>query len=58
MLDKVWYEWQNAHLVNKNLFSGGSIEHMESTEDFDKYPVGGPPDLDVRALSLCCGRGH
>jgi len=50
MLDKVWYEWQNAHLVNKNLFSGGSIEHMESTEDFDKYPAGGPPDLDLTSI--------
>lgn len=52
MIDKIWYDWQNAHPANKNLFSGGSIEHMESTEAFDKYPAGGPPDLDVRVFAF------
>ncbi|KDR66552.1 hypothetical protein GALMADRAFT_259070 [Galerina marginata CBS 339.88] len=47
MIDKIWYDWQNAHPANKNSFSGGSVEHMANTEDFDKYPAGGPPDLDL-----------
>jgi len=58
MVDKVWSDWQNHDPANKNLFSGGSIEHTANTTDNDMFPVGGPPDLNVRLvfISIFCLR--
>jgi len=50
MVDKVWYDWQIYDPANKNVFSGGSIAHTHNTSDFDMFPVGGPPDLNVSRL--------
>jgi hypothetical protein len=50
MVDKVWYDWQNRDLVNAKSFSGGSVEHLASLDDYNQYPTGGPPYLNV---SIC-----
>ncbi|KAG6812166.1 hypothetical protein H0H92_004097 [Tricholoma furcatifolium] len=53
MVDKIWYEWQRRHPENLDAFSGGSIQAVGPAQS-DMYPVGTPPDLNVRLwFSLC-----
>ncbi|KAG6856032.1 hypothetical protein H0H87_008213, partial [Tephrocybe sp. NHM501043] len=58
MVDKVWSDWQNIHPLNRDAFSGGSVQAV-SDDDFDKYPVGMPPDLQVRVFAFVkTGKAH
>jgi len=52
MVDKVWSDWQNNHPANNNLFSGGSIGRTDTPEGYDMFPVGAPPDLNVRLVFI------
>ena len=47
MIDKLWYEWQNRNPASATSFFGGSVEHLDNGTDYQKYPNGGPPYLNV-----------
>ncbi len=47
MVDKIWYDWQNRDPVNAKSFFGGSVQIIDSLNDRNKYPNGGPPYLSV-----------
>jgi len=50
MVDKLWYDWQNANPANFWSFSGGSVPVVS---DFEVDPIflnGGPPLMNVRSL--------
>ena len=52
MVDKIWYDWQNRDPVNTMSFFGGSVQHTDSRDNYNKYPNGGPPYLSVSACSF------
>ena len=62
MIDKVWYDWQNAHPENFWSFAGGSVSFLIQPDLSETFPTGGPPFLNVSegltlpAPPLCCGR--
>jgi tyrosinase len=47
MIDKIWYEWQIRNPASATSFFGGSVEHLDTETDYQKYPNGGPPFLSV-----------
>jgi len=47
MVDKVWYDWQNANPANGNSFAGGSVQAVDNVTIYEKYPTGAPPYLTV-----------
>jgi len=47
MVDKTWYDWQNAHPENFWSFLGGSVGGHSEPGLFTEYPTGGPPFLNV-----------
>ena len=47
MIDRIWYEWQNRNLASATSFFGGSVEHLDNEADYQQYPTGGPPYLNV-----------
>jgi tyrosinase len=47
MVDKIWYDWQNRDPVNAKSFFGGSVQRIDSLDDYYKYPNCGPPYLSV-----------
>jgi tyrosinase len=47
MIDKIWYEWQNAHAENFWAFGGGSVTAHSQPGLYQQYPAGGPPFLTV-----------
>ncbi|KAK7030251.1 hypothetical protein VNI00_014268 [Paramarasmius palmivorus] len=48
MVDKVWFDWQQANKANARAFEGGSVQ--APFENFTQYPTGLPPNLTVRFL--------
>ena len=51
MIDKLWYDWQHRNKRNAKSFFGGSVQALETTESYKKYPNGAPPYLDVSFYS-------
>jgi hypothetical protein len=51
MVDKVWYDWQHRDPENAKSFFGGSVQALESVAEYNQYPNGGPPFLNVRSYS-------
>lgn len=47
MVDKVWYDWQNAYPENKKAFSGGATLKFLPPSEYEKYPNGAEPWLTV-----------
>ena len=56
MVDKIWYDWQNRNLVNAKSFSGGSVERLANLDDYNQYPTGGPPYLNVSTSQFRLGK--
>ena len=48
MVDKVWYDWQNANISNFWAYQGGSVQNLTSLQALADYPNGMPPSLYVR----------
>jgi tyrosinase len=57
MVDKVWYDWQHSNPENAKSYFGGSVQALESIAEYNEYPNGGPPFLNVRSFSGCSGSG-
>jgi len=51
MIDKVWYDWQNKHPMNKYAYEGGSVTPIPSFANYTIFPNGLPPDLNVSGSS-------
>jgi len=49
MVDKLWYDWQNANRVNFWSFTGGSVA-VDLTDPV--FPNGGPPFMNVCNLLI------
>jgi tyrosinase len=49
MVDKIWYDWQQLDSLNAGSFFGGSVQSIDTVEDYEQYPNGGPPFLGVSA---------
>jgi len=47
MIDKIWFDWQNAHPENFWSFLGGSVNAHSQPGLFDQFPTGGPPFLNL-----------
>jgi len=47
MVDKLWYDWQNANPINFWSFTGGSVAVAKGDPVF---PNGAPPFMNVRNL--------
>ena len=47
MVDKVWYDWQNAKPENFRSFGGGSVSAHSQPGLYAQFPAGGPPFLNV-----------
>ncbi|KAI1794064.1 Di-copper centre-containing protein [Ganoderma leucocontextum] len=43
MVDKVWYDWQNANSTNFWAFQGGSVQNLTSLQALADYPNGMAP---------------
>ena len=52
MVDKVWYDWQNANPSNFLAYQGGSVQNLTSLQALADYPNGMPPYLSVRPPSF------
>ena len=50
MVDKLWYDWQNAHPANFWSFDGGSIAWIHNFVPDPTFPNGAPPLVTVRSL--------
>jgi len=46
MVDKIWYEWQNARPENFWSFIGGSVGAHSQAGLYQQFPTGGPPFLN------------
>ncbi len=55
MVDKIWYDWQNANELNQRAFEGGSVQMIDNVTVYKKYSNGGPPNLHV-SLPHCLHR--
>jgi len=49
MVDKLWYDWQNANPVNFLSFTGGSVAVGRGDPVF---PNGAPPFMNVRSVLM------
>ena len=47
MVDKIWYDWQNAHPENFWSFFGGSVNAHSQPGLYVQFPNGGSPFLNV-----------
>ncbi|KAJ3716261.1 hypothetical protein DFJ43DRAFT_1101222 [Lentinula guzmanii] len=54
MVDKVWFDCQNANPANADIFYGGSVQMIDNGTIYNKYSNGGPPMLSVRVVRLSC----
>ena len=52
MVDKIWYDWQNAHPENFWSFLGGSVGGHSAPGLYVEFPTGGPPFLNVSEGSI------
>ncbi|KAJ3781625.1 Di-copper centre-containing protein [Lentinula aff. detonsa] len=50
MVDKVWFDWQNANPANADIFYGGSVQMIDNGTIYNKYPNGGPPMLSLDSV--------
>jgi len=48
MVDKLWYDWQNANPANFWAFGGGSVSVTQNLVPNREFPVGIPPYMNVR----------
>ena len=48
MVDKLWYDWQNANSANFWSFGGGSVSVTQNLVPNRDFPVGIPPYMNVR----------
>jgi len=55
MIDKIWFDWQNAHPENFWSFVGGSVGAHSQPGLYLQFPNGGPPFLNV-SEGLILGR--
>jgi len=49
MVDKVWYDWQHKNPANFWAYEGGSVQSIDTLEDYEKYPNGAPPALNFKS---------
>lgn len=54
MIDKMWWQWQNAHPANFYSFTGGSVPTFGiaapvTYKTYSEFPNGLPPMLNVRS---------
>ncbi|KAI9447354.1 Di-copper centre-containing protein [Lactarius psammicola] len=49
MVDKVWYDWQHRNPENAQSFFGGSVQALQSLDQHNQYPNGGPPFLNLNS---------
>ncbi|KAF2183313.1 hypothetical protein K469DRAFT_690081 [Zopfia rhizophila CBS 207.26] len=47
VVDRVWWQWQNANVNNTYAFFGGNVQN---TTYYDEYPNGGPPYLTMNSI--------
>ncbi|KAK7030237.1 hypothetical protein VNI00_014254 [Paramarasmius palmivorus] len=47
MVDKVWFDWQQANKANTRAFEGGSMQ--APPENSTQYPTGLPPNLTLKS---------
>jgi len=50
MIDKLWYDWQQAHPANFWSFAGGSVPLVNNFVPDPAFPNGAPPYVQVRSL--------
>ena len=50
MVDKIWYDWQNANEANFWSFAGGATSVLAGFQPDPQYPNGAPPYIEVRGL--------
>ncbi|KAI0316266.1 Di-copper centre-containing protein [Amylostereum chailletii] len=50
MVDKVWYDWQQANTANAAAFKGGSVQALENATYNAEYPNGAPPFLNMSSI--------
>ncbi|KZT29126.1 Di-copper centre-containing protein [Neolentinus lepideus HHB14362 ss-1] len=55
MVDKIWHDWQNRDLANFWQFGGGSVSVLEDWPQFQKYPTGAPPMMDLNTKIMTDG---
>src|SRR5882762_1565526 len=46
-IDKMWRDWQLRSQKNAESFFGGSAQAIDTVADYNEYPNGAPPYLDV-----------
>ncbi|KAK0455468.1 Di-copper centre-containing protein [Desarmillaria tabescens] len=51
MVDKVWYDWQNANELNARAFEGGSVQMIDNITVYKEYSNGGPPNLHMDSVT-------
>lgn len=50
MVDKVWYDWQNANVsANFWQYFGGSVQAIDTIEDYTAHPTGAAPYLSINS---------
>ncbi|EIM81714.1 Di-copper centre-containing protein [Stereum hirsutum FP-91666 SS1] len=50
MVDKVWYDWQNANVsANFWQYFGGSVQAIDTIEDYTANPTGAAPYLSINS---------
>ena len=49
MIDKLWYDWQNAHPANFWSFTAGSVAIRNGFTPDPNFPNGAPPFVNVRS---------
>ncbi|KAJ6559934.1 Di-copper centre-containing protein [Mycena capillaripes] len=49
MIDRIWFQWQKKHELNKYAFEGGSVQRLENATAFSKYPTGSAPYLTMNS---------
>ncbi|KAI0264047.1 hypothetical protein BGY98DRAFT_1103701 [Russula aff. rugulosa BPL654] len=47
MIDRIWHKWQLENPQNANSFSGGSTQCLDSLAEYQQFPNGCTPDLDL-----------
>ncbi|KAJ6461251.1 Di-copper centre-containing protein [Mycena vitilis] len=47
MVDKMWYDWQNADPSNTKAFYGGSVQALENATYYASFPNGAAPFYNV-----------
>jgi len=47
MVDRLWAQWQLLAPQNALAFAGGSVQARDTFKNYQRYPNGGPPFLNV-----------